>query len=311
MSTKRLPTNLLEAIRYFADLDVANEFVALMRWGQDSPTICPREGCEGTEFSYLTTRRLWKCKTCKAQSSVKVGTIFEDSPIPLDKWLASIWLIANSKNGVSSYELGRSVGLSQKSAWFVLHRIRLAMKVGNFDKFDGEVEIDETYVGPRAERMNRKSRARKPHGTGMVGRTVVAGALQRGGEVRARVVPNIKRATMVANVKSYAKPGATIYSDALVSYRTLGYDYDHHVIDHATTYVDGRVHTNGIENFWALLKRGLHGTYVAVQPEHLIRYVDERVFTFNQRHLTDLGRFSAVLNAAAGRRLTWAELTGS
>lgn len=161
----------MEAIRYFADLDVANEFVALMRWGQTSPTVCPREGCEGTEFSYLTSRRLWKCKTCKAQSSVKVGTIFEDSPIPLDKWLCSIWLIANSKNGISSYELGRAIGLSQKSSWFVLHRIRLAMKVGNFDKFDGDVEGDETHVGPSAQRMNNKSRASKPKGTGVTGRT--------------------------------------------------------------------------------------------------------------------------------------------
>jgi transposase-like protein len=308
VNERQLPTNLIEAIRYFADPDVANEFVAMMRWGQSSPDECPR-GCGGTEFSYLTTRRLWKCKTCKAQSSVKVGTIFEDSPIPLDKWLCSIWLIANSKNGISSHELGRSIGLTQKSSWFVLHRIRLAMRTGTFEKFDGEVEVDETFVGGNKRKMNKATKARAPKGTGFAGRTIVAGVLERGGTVRAKVVRDTKATTLAPYVRANAKPGATVYTDALTSYARLSDDYDHATVDHATHYVNGRVHTNGMENFWSLLKRGLNGTYVRVAPEHLTRYVDERVFTFNQRHLTDLGRFSAVLGTVAGRRLTWAELT--
>jgi len=158
VSTERLPTNLLEAIRYFQDLDVANDFVAALRW-PDGPE-CPT--CESTEVGFVKTRRLWKCrnKKCRRQFSVKVGTILEDSPIPLDKWLASVWLIANAKNGISSHVLGRSVGLTQKSAWFVLHRIRLAMQTGDFRKFSGEVEADETYIGGKARNMHRSVHAR-------------------------------------------------------------------------------------------------------------------------------------------------------
>src|SRR6058998_609267 len=158
MKTKPLPKTLLEATRYFSDLDVCIDFVAKLRW-PDGP-ICPR--CEGREHSYLTTRRLWKCKACKKQFSVKVGSIFEDSAIPLDKWMIAIWLIANSKNGISSHELGRALGIAQKSAWFVNHRISLAMQEGSFEKFDGEVEVDETFVGGKAVNMHPARRKSRP-----------------------------------------------------------------------------------------------------------------------------------------------------
>lgn len=302
---QQLPTTLIEAIRYFSDLDVCNDFVAQLRW-PDGPE-CP--SCDGKEHSYLTTRRLWKCKACKRQFSVKVGTIFEDSPIPLDKWLASIWLIANAKNGISSHELGRAVGLTQKSAWFVLHRVRLAMQTGTFKKLDGEIEVDETYIGGLARNMHKDERARKIRGRGTQDKAIVAGVLQRGGEVRAAVVPDNKRPTLQGHIRQHVEPGASVYTDALLSYRGLD-EYEHATVDHATKYVDGRIHTNGLENFWALLKRGLHGTYVSVQPFHLFRYIDERAFTFNMRDLTDLGRFAAVLREVAGKRLTYAEVTG-
>jgi transposase-like protein len=311
VTTKRLPQNLIEATRYFSDEETCVQFVASLRWA-DGP-VCPR--CGGKEHSYLTTRRLWKCKACKKQFSVKVGTIFEDSPIPLDKWLCSIWLIANSKNGVSSYELGRSVGISQKSAWFVLHRIRLAMQIGNFDKFDGEVEVDETFVGGKSEFMHADVRERKIQGRrgGQSGKAVVAGALERSEDgtsrVRARVVPNSKADTLRSHVHDVVEPGATLYTDMHPAYRIMGEDFDHHAIDHISEYVRGRVHTNGIENFWSLLKRGLKGTYVYANPEHLFRYVDERVFTFNERDNNDLGRFATVVAAVSGRRLTWEALT--
>src|SRR5438132_2140116 len=164
-----LPETLLEAIRYFQDPDVAVDFVAKLRW-PDGPK-CP--ACGGKDHSYLKTRRLWKCKACKKQHSVKVGTIFEDSAIGLDKWLASIWLIANAKNGISSHELGRSVGLTQKSAWFVLHRIRLAMQTKTFDRLTGEVEVDETFVGGKAKFMHQDVRRRKIKGTGPSDTTAV------------------------------------------------------------------------------------------------------------------------------------------
>lgn len=303
----------MEAIRYFADLDVATEFVAKMRWGSTTPTVCPRLDCQGTEFSYLTSRRLWKCKACKAQSSVKVGTIFEDSPIPLDKWLCAIWLIANSKNGISSHELGRSIGLSQKSAWFVNHRIRLAMRTGTFEMLDGTVEVDESVIGGKVNKMNRKGRERigKTNGKGGSNKTVVVGAVERGGKVVAKVVPDTTRNTLENFVYDNVIQGSTVYTDGWHGYRDLALGYNHASVNHADgEYGRGDVSSNTIENFWSVLKRSLGGTYVSVQPFHLARYLDERMFAFNERHQSDQGRFLGVVGMVSGRRLTWAELTG-
>lgn len=306
MTKGKLPETLIEAIRYFADLDVCTEFVAQMRW-PDGP-VCER--CGGVEHSYLTTRRLWKCKGCKRQFSVKVGTIFEDSPLGLDKWLPAVWLVANSKNGISSHELGRSLGVTQKSAWSMLHRIRLALQAGGFDKIDGIAEIDETFIGGKARNMHKHVRERKITGTGGKDKAIVVGALERGGKVRAAVAADRTRATLHGYVRDNVTPGATVYTDSLNSYTGLDRDYAHATVDHAEKYVDGQVHSNGIENFWSLLKRGLHGTYISVQPFHLFRYLDERVFTFNHRDLTDLGRFAVALGSVSERRLTYTELTG-
>ena len=311
MATAKKPTNLVEAIRYFADLDVATDFVAKMRW--PGGPVCPR--CGGTEHSFLTTRRIWKCKACKRQFSVKLGTIFEDSPLGLDKWLPALWLAANSKNGISSHELGRSLGVTQKSAWFMLHRIRLAMRSGSFRMLTGEVEVDETYIGGKARNM-RHGGARIPRdnrigrGRGTKNKTVVLGMIERDGIVRAQVVENVKRSTLHSYVRDSVEPGSTLYTDQLPSYTGLDSDYHHLTVNHAIQYVDGKVHTNRMENFWSLLKRGLHGTYISVEPFHLFRYLDERMFTFNLRERTDAGRFEAVLGAVAGRRLTYSTLTG-
>jgi transposase-like protein len=253
---KTLPQTLIEAIRYFSDQDVCVQFVAQLRW-PDGP-VCPT--CGGTEHSYLKTRRVWKCKNCKRQFSVKVGSIFEDSAIPLDKWLAAMWMIANSKNGVSSHEMARSLGITQKSGWFLLHRIRLAMQTGTFQKLDGEIEVDETFIGGKARNMHKHTRARKITGTGGKDKAIVAGVLQRGGEIRVAVVPNTRRATLQAGVRENVEKGSAVYSDALVSYSGLDDEYVHAVVDHAEKYVDGQVHVNGVENFWSLLKRGLNGT---------------------------------------------------
>jgi transposase-like protein len=307
MSEMPLPKTLLEATRYFADLDVATEFVAGLRW-PDGP-VCPN--CGGREHSYLTTRRLWKCKSCKKQFSVKVGTIFEDSAIPLDKWLVAIWLIANSKNGISSHELGRSLGLSQKSAWFVLHLIRLAMQSGSFGKLSGDIEIDETFIGGKARNMHKHIRKQKITGTGGTNKTAILGIRERGGEIRAAVIRDTTKATLHPHIHGHVERGSNVYTDTLPSYKSLGSDFAHQTVDHAEAYVVGQVHTNGLENFWSLLKRGLHGTYVSVEPFHLFRYLDERLFTYNMRDMTDFGRFTETLRAAAGRRLTYAELTGN
>ena len=306
MPKNSLPTNLLEAVRYFSDKDVANDYLAKIRW-PDGPT-CP--ACGSPDHSYLKTRRIWKCKSCKRQYSVKVGTIFEDSPLGLDKWLPAIWLAANSKNGISSHELGRALGTTQKSAWFMLHRIRLAMQTGSFSKLSGVVEADESFIGGKARNMHKSVRARKITGRGTADKIIVAGLLERGGEVRARVVPDRTTWRMERNVTAHVEQGASLYTDRADAYKDLGRFYSHETVDHAHEYVRGQVHVNGMENFWSLVKRGLHGTYVSVEPFHLFRYLDERVFTFNLRGLSDYGRFERVLKACTGRRLTYLELTG-
>jgi transposase-like protein len=241
---------------------------------------------------------------------VKLGTIFEDSPLGLDKWLPAVWLIANSKNGISSHELARALGTTQKSAWFMLHRIRLAMQTGTFDKLDGEIEVDESFIGGKARNMHPSVRKRKITGTGGTDKCIILGIRQRGGETRAKVVPDTTRRTIHSEVRENVEEGASLYTDTYQSYKGLSGDYSHATVDHAERYVDGQVHTNGLENFWSLLKRGLHGTYVSVEPFHLFRYIDERVFAYNLRELDDYGRFATVLRAVTGRRVTYARLTG-
>ncbi len=287
----RLPETLIEAIRYFADLDVCTEFISAMRWPEG--WACP--ACGTMDFSYLSTRRLWKCKGCKKQTSAKVGTIFEDSALGLDKWLPAVWLVANSKNGISSHELARSLGVTQKSAWFMLQRIRLAMQTGTFNKSEGEVEVDETFIGGKARNMHAVDRTRRITGTGGVDKTIVVGALERGGQVHATVVEDRSAETLTGYVRENVIEGSAVYTDALSAYAGLSADYTHETVDHAVEYVNGHVHSNGIENFWSLLKRGLHGTYVSVEPFHLFRYLDERAFTYNNRKVSDLDRFALVL----------------
>jgi transposase-like protein len=306
MDEHKFPTTLQEAIRYFSGADVCTSFVASLRWPEGP--VCAN--CGGREHSYLTTRRIWKCKSCRKQFSVRTGTIFEDSPIPLDKWMAAIWLIANSKNGIGSYELARALGLTQKSTWFMLHRIRLAMQTGSFAKMSGHVEVDETFIGGKARNMQVRARHAKITGRGGVDKAMVVGVLERGGRVRLSVGADRTAEALRGFVRANVAEGSTVATDALGSYVGLGGDYTHEVVDHAIEYVNGTVHTNGIENFWSLLKRSLHGTYVSVEPWHLFRYLDERAFSFNERKSTDLGRFTLVLRMVTGKRLTYDELTG-
>lgn len=271
------------------------------------------------ERSYLTTRRLWKCKACKKQTSVKAGTVFQDSPIPLTKWLPALWLLVTCKNGVSSCEVARAISVSQKAAWFMLQRLRLAMQEGTIekysDKFGGVVEVDETYIGGKAREMNagRRRRLEAEHGTlkGHTGKTPVMGFYERGGKVRLTVIDGTTKPYMQKQVRRHVKPEAEVVTDALASYEGLDAHYVHKVIDHAEKYAESLVvvPTNGLENFWSLLKRGLSGTYVSVRPFHLSRYLDEQSFRYNYRDGSDADRFEAALGRAPGRRLTWAELT--
>jgi transposase-like protein len=298
-------SGLMEAIRYFSDPMVCLEAVSKAKW-TDGPE-CPR--CGGKRLSFLRTRLLWTCLECRKQFSVKVGTIFEDSPIGLDKWLTAMWMLTNCKNGVSSYEVARALNITQKTAWFMLHRIRYAQHHGTFDKMSGGVEADETFIGGKARNMHAWKRAKKVRGRGPEGKAIVFGLLDREtGEVRTTVVRNRRKSALQGEIRANVTPGCELYTDALKSYDGLD-EYAHKVIDHAEAYVDGKVHTNRLENFWSLLKRAIKGTYVSVEPFHLYRYLDEQTFRFNERKDTDAGRFHKVLNAVGGKRLTWNLLT--
>ena len=249
---------------------------------------------------------------CKKQFSLKVGTIFEDSPLGLDKWMCAYWILCNSKNGVSSCEIARTLGITQKSAWFMLHRIRTTMHDDSVLKLSGEVEADETFIGGKARNMHLSVQARRITGTGTKDKTAVMGILERGGKVKTMVVANRKKTALQAEVKKHVEAGAALYTDALLSYEGLAGQYAHQVVDHAVEYVNGRIHTNGLENFWSLLKRGINGTYVSIEPFHLFRYLDEQSFRYNNRkNMDDQGRFESAMSNVFGHRLTYTALTGA
>jgi transposase-like protein len=315
MATKHWPKTLQEAIVYFSDSDIAFAEMVRFRW-PDGVVKCPT--CGSTAVYFTESRRIWQCreKHERRQFSVKVGSIMEDSPLGIDKWLVAAWLITNAKNGISSYELSRGIAITQKSAWFMLHRIRLAMQDETGGKIDGEVEVDETYIGGKARNMHKAKRERVITGTGGMGKVAVMGLLQRHGPdghstVRASVVKSIGKKLLQAAIRANVAKDASVFTDALKSYDGLSTDYVHQVIDHAEQYVDGRIHTNGCENFWSLLKRALKGTYVSVEPFHLFRYIDEEVFRFNSRKLTDAARFAITAASMFGKRLTFNQLTAA
>ena len=303
------PKTLQEAIIYFADFESCRRFVIDLRWS-DGKVRCPY--CASEKVSYLEKARLYKCygDHPKPKFSLKVGTIMEDSSLSLDKWLVGMWLIVNCKNGISSCEIARDLGITQKSAWHMAHRIRFALHHGTIEKLSGEVEVDETFIGGKARNMH-KSRKAKLTGRIDDDKSVVVGFIERGGRVRTQIVEKRRKHNMQPLVREHVEAGAALYTDALKSYIGLDSDYEHAVIDHAIEYVNGSVHTNTLENFWALVKRGLHGTYISVEPFHLFRYLDEQMFRFNNRqNMNDFDRFRLAASQIVGKRLTWNQVTG-
>jgi hypothetical protein len=308
------PKTLQDAIIYFADADNCVRYLLAHRPEWKNGVICPT--CGSKDVGYVSSRRLWQCKARhpKSQFSVKVGTIMEDSALGLDKWLVAIWMQTNMKNGVSSWEIHRSLGITQKCAWHMLHRIRLALQDSNTGgKLSGEVEVDESFIGAKARNMHADVRDRKIQGrTGPAGKAIVAAVLERGGKVRARVIEKRRKTQLQALVRENVEPNSALYSDALKSYDGLSEEYKHQVVDHAIEYVNGQAHTNNCENFWSLLKRGINGTYISVEPYHLFRYVDEQAFRYNNRNdMDDADRFSLAVSQITGKRLTYAELIGT
>lgn len=309
--TLTTPNTLQEAVIFFANPDNCHDFMMNLCW-PDGKVICLR--CGSDNVAYLPNARVFKCyqKHPCQKFSFKVGTIFEDSPLGLEKWLPVMWMLANCKNGISSWEIHRAVGVTQKTAWFMLQRARLAMQDNETGgKLGGEVEVDETFTGGKARNMHKEKRAAKITGTGGKDKTPVLGILQRGGKVRTAVVRDRKKKTLDTIVRNRVESGSSVYTDTLPSYNDLKNGYRHEMVDHAVEYVHENVHTNGLENFWSLLKRSIGGTYVSVEPFHLFRYVDEQAFRFNNREeMDDSGRFTAVMKQIVGRRLTYKQLTG-
>jgi transposase-like protein len=310
MNESNVPENLIEAVRYFADPEACHEFMVRMRWS-DGKVTCPRCGSHNVGI-FSRPRMVSNCKACRKQFTVKVGTIFEDSPLSLTKWLPATWMICNAKNGVSSCELARSINVTQKTAWFMLHRIRKAMAEGSFNKMGGQVESDETFIGGR-DRFRHK--AKKHIVSGWKGKSPVQGLLERTAGGKASRVKLLRLKTtrnheVQGNVREYVLKGSELHTDALRSYIGMNADYVHQVIDHAICYAKGHVHTNGLENFWCLLKRTLKGTYVNVEPFHLKAYLDEQAFRFNERKDDDAGRFVKALSSIVGRGIRYVELIG-
>lgn len=319
------PITLQQAIIHYSDADNCIAFLVSQRW-PDGNVTCPICGAEGAKY---LPRRVWQCKSRhpKSQFSIKVGTVMEDSALGLDKWLTAMWLLANSKNGVSSHELAKSVGVTQKSAWHMMHRIRLAMRdeapttLGGGSE-GGPVEVDEAFVGGEPKNWHNSKRIAhhkavrsqrvRTYQNAFTHKTAILGMLDRDSrKVRAMVVPNVRRETLQSQILETIEFGSTVYTDQAVTYKSLKDKYVHDTVNHATQYVNGQVHTNGIENFWSLMKRNLKGTYVAVEPFHLDRYLDEQVFRYNNRRLKNDGqRFVAVVSQIIGKRLTYSELTG-
>lgn len=307
----KTPQTLLEAVRYFSSLDACHELMLTIKW-PDGRIVCPK--CGGDKVGNIASRRMLQCraKECRKQFSAKVDTIFEDSPLGLDKWFVAVWAISNAKNGISSCEVARALGVTQKTAWFMLHRIRTAMKTKTFAKLSGEVESDETFIGGKAANMHKSKRERAIRGRGPVGKAIVQGILQRAKDGTSKIItfsiPDTERETLTGNLFRNVENDSAVYTDANPSYAGLWPRFFHDWVDHTLTYVRDKVHTNGLENFWSLLKRGLKGTYIHVAPFHLYRYLDEQVFRFNERDTNDAGRFETVLSRVVGRRLTYRQL---
>jgi len=304
-------STLRDAIIYFADPEHCRQFMMELRWS-GGKVKCPH--CGSDKVKYLENARVWKCysKHAKPTFTLKTGTIFEDSPIGLEKWLPCAWLVINCKNGISSYEIARDLGVTQKTAWFMLHRVRLAMQddlTGGM--LGGDIEVDESYIGGKARNMHRDKKAKMQ----MMSRkgdnkTIVLGILEREGRVRAAVIPDRTKPVIQEHIRGNVEKGSNVYSDEFGHTWKMDDEYTHGIVNHLEAYVEGNVHTNGLENFWSLLKRGLSGTYVSVEPFHLFRYIDEQAFRFNNRKLTDAERFAMVMSNIVGRRLTYEQLTG-
>jgi transposase-like protein len=302
-SILKIPQTLLEAVRHFSDPEAAWHFVKEMRW--PGGAICPF--CGHDKSSFCEPRKRWQCKSCRKQYTVKTGTIFHGSPLGLDVWLSGMWLITNARNGISSYELSRSLGISQPCAWFLAHRVRSMMETGTFLRLSGTVEVDETWVGgkPAAMHANRRTEMRRRG----FPKVCVMGLKERGGQVRLRVIQNTKAETLQPAIRRFVKKGEMLYTDNARAYQGIEKDFDHHTVNHfAGQYVTGDVSCNSIDNVWSVMKRAYHGSHIHYSHQHAHRYVAETEFKMNHREYKDGARFAIAVSQVSGKRLTYREL---
>jgi transposase-like protein len=301
-------TNLIELLTYFKDEKVCARYLEKLRWEKKNYT-CPYDGCHHDKVFKYSNGKVYKCSKCQRQFSIRVGTIFEGSKISLKKWFAAIYLVTSHKKGISSAQLAKDVGVTQKTAWFMLHRIRKALGLHQSgDKLDGICEADETYIGGLEKNKHLKNKVKGTQGRSTKTKIIVAGVLERGGELRAKKLEATNVKTLGKYVTDNVKEGSRINTDEWLGYKNLHKIFDHRVVNHKShQYVDGDVHTNTLEGFWAMLKRGIRGVYHNMSARHIQNYIDEFVFRYNTRGKSEYHRFNMVLSKS-NVRLTYSDL---
>jgi transposase-like protein len=298
---------LIDLLAYFNDEQICRDYLEKIRW--EGKLECPYKDCHHTTVYKYSDGKHYKCAKCDRKYTVKVGTIFEDSKVPLQKWFAGIYLITAHKKGISSLQLHRDIGVTQKTAWFMLHRVRHSLGLKQTDaKLSGVCEADETFMGGKEANKHASKKTPNNQGRSVKTRKAVAGVIQRGGELRAQTVPNTKGEVLKPFVIGNIAFGSELNTDEWWGYKGLNNLFEHNFVRHNSgEYVQGDCHTNSLEGFWSLLKRGVNGIYHSISGKHLQQYIDEFVFRYNTRTYSENYRFDMMLNQISSR-LTYKQL---